>query len=73
VRGRIRLPEASTAPVRRLIDIPHRGYSTFTASEPCKRLGQVLPRQGGDVEERWLMGRSTTDAAKHNGEHGRYG
>ena len=73
MREWIRWPEASTAPVRRLIDIPHRGYSTFTASELGKRPGQVPPRQGGEVEERWLMGRSTTDAGKHHGEHGRYG
>jgi len=73
VKERIRLPEASAAPVRRLMDIPPRGYSTFTASEPCKRLGRVQPRQDDDVEERWLMGRSTTDAGKHNGGHGRYG
>jgi hypothetical protein len=68
VRERIRWPETSAALVRRLMDIPHWGYSTFTASEPCKRLGRVPPRQDGDVEERWLMGRSTTDAGKHNGD-----
>ncbi len=32
--------------------------------------GAKLPRAGGEVEERWLMGRSTTDAGKHDGERG---
>jgi hypothetical protein len=29
------------------------------------------PREGGEVEERWLTGRSTTDAGKHDGKDGK--
>jgi len=32
--------------------------------------GGVSPRAGGEVEERWLLGRSTTGAGKHDGERG---
>jgi len=30
----------------------------------------VAPREGGEAEERRLMGRSTTDAGRHDGERG---
>jgi hypothetical protein len=48
-------------------------YRSCECQGLCKRPGQFPPRQGGEVEERWLMGHSTTDAGKHNGGHGRYG
>ena len=36
----------------------------------CASPWALLPRTGGEVAERWLMRRSTTDAGKHDGERG---